>query len=76
MQESLKNCVLKHYKKQNALIQFAKTTSLFIYDCNKIMDNFVRSETASYNLIMNFKHRALTTTIKREHYCFLHSTHR
>ena len=67
MQESLKDCVLKHYTKQNALIQFTKTTSLFIMDCNKIMGNFVRSATASYNLIMNFKHRTLTTTIKRDH---------
>ena len=40
---------------------------MFIMDCNKIMDNFVRSKTASYNLIMNFKHITLTTTINREH---------
>ena len=67
MQESLKDCALKHYKKQNARIQFTKTNSMFIMDCNKIMDNFVRSKTASYNLIMNFKHITLTTTITREH---------
>ena len=67
MQESLKYCALKRYKKQNAHIQFTKTNSMFIMDCNKIMDNFVRSKTASYNLIMNFKHITLTTTIKREH---------
>ena len=67
MQESLKDCALKRYKKQNAGIQFTKTNSMFIMDCNKIMDNFVRSKTASYNLIMNFKHITLTTTITREH---------
>lgn len=48
------DCVVKRYKKQNALIQFTKNTSLIIMDCSKIMDNYVRSETASYNLIMNF----------------------
>ena len=67
MQESLKDCALKRYKKQNARIQFTKTNSMFIMDCNKIMGNFVRSKTASYNLIMNFKHITLTTTITREH---------
>ena len=48
------DCVVKRYEKQNALIQFTKNTSLFIMDCSKIMDNYVRSETASYNLVMNF----------------------